>query len=208
MVRSTKPVFDLEAQHRDVEGKVVACLERLSRVLGPLLWDKARLYRLSPIQLKLLIHLYYHPTGRRRITYLAKEFNLTQATISDSVSALEAKGLVKRQVSPDDRRAIDLELTDRGRELALDLMDWADPLRVGLRSFTPKEKVSLMQALMKVISDLKRAGLIDVARLCITCRYFTTETTPGATTPYYCRLLDRPLAEEELRVDCVDHEAH
>lgn len=62
-----------------------------------------------------------------------------------------------------------------------------------------------MQTLYEVIAELQRAGVITVARMCVTCRHFRPDAHDGER-PHHCALLDVALAEESLRIDCPEHE--
>ena len=104
-------VFDPSAQHDDVDARIVAALERLSQVFRVRLREEARRRNLSPIQAQVLIYLLHHDVQLRRVSQLAREFDLTQATVSDTVAALQTKGLVRREQWPDDRRVVTLRLT-------------------------------------------------------------------------------------------------
>ena len=104
-------LFDPSAQHDDVDARIVAALERLSQVFRVRLGEEARQRNLSPIQAQLLIYLLHHDVELRRVSQLAREFDLTQATVSDAVASLETKGLVRREQWPDDRRVVTLRLT-------------------------------------------------------------------------------------------------
>jgi DNA-binding MarR family transcriptional regulator len=59
--------------------------------------------------------------GRHRSSDLAKQFNVTNPTISNIVDSLVRKGYVRREYDMDDRRCIYLELTGQGQEVG-DLM--------------------------------------------------------------------------------------
>lgn len=48
---------------------------------------------------------------------LAKEMRLRRATITEHLNYLEAKGLIVRSESPDDKRSKIVTLTDKGREM-------------------------------------------------------------------------------------------
>ena len=85
------PVFDPIEQNENIDSKIIAGLERISRVFRLLLWDIAKDENLSPIQIQFLIFLLYNKPSRRRITDIANEFNLTKATVSDAISSLEEK---------------------------------------------------------------------------------------------------------------------
>ncbi len=201
------PVFDPSAQPDDVDARIVATLERLSQVFRVLLREEARRRNLSPIQAQFLIYLLHHDVELRRVSQLAREFDLTQATVSDAVASLETKGFVRREQWPEDRRVVTLRLTPDGEELATTLSGWADPVREHLDSFSPEEKETVMRLSMELAGSLQRSGLITVARMCVTCRFFRRDVRPGEASPHHCGLLDVPLGPSSLRVDCPEHEA-
>ena len=62
-----------------------------------LLQEKAQGRGVSPIKARFLVHLLHHGDELGRVGHLAKEFGLSRATVSDAVSTLEAKGLVRRE---------------------------------------------------------------------------------------------------------------
>ncbi|MFN4219179.1 MAG: MarR family winged helix-turn-helix transcriptional regulator [Candidatus Bipolaricaulia bacterium] len=190
----------------DLDAKIVSALERLSHVLRTLLWEEAVESRLSPIQIQSLIYLRSHDERLCRVNQLAEEFGLTPATVSDAVSSLEDKGLLTREPHPDDRRAQILRLTPKGRRSAEKLSRWSDALTEQLERFAPEEKEQALKFLLKLIEALYRAGIITVARICLTCRFFRPNAHKNAHAPHHCALMDKPLAESELRVDCPEHE--
>jgi DNA-binding MarR family transcriptional regulator len=49
---------------------------------------------------------------------LADEFNMTKATISDSVKVLLSKELVTKETDPIDTRSFSLSLTNEGKKIA------------------------------------------------------------------------------------------
>lgn len=200
------PVFDPAFQHGDVDKKIVAALERLSRVFRLLLQDKAKDHGLSLIQARFLVYLLHNHAALRRASQLAGEFGLTQATVSGAVASLEAKGLVERARWPEDGRVATLGLTRDGERLATDLSVWADPLVGHLSSFPAEEKEVVMRFLMDLIASLQRGGMITVARMCVTCRFFRRDAHPGMEATHHCALLDAPLAGSDLRIDCPEHE--
>jgi DNA-binding MarR family transcriptional regulator len=199
-------VFDPSAQHGDVDSKVVAALERLGEVFRLLLREKAQEHALSPIQARFLVYLLHHGVELRRVSQLAREFGLTQATVSDAVDSLEAKGFIGREPWPADRRVVTLRLSPEGELLAAELSAWADPIREHLRNSSPGESEVVMRFLMELIGSLQRSGVITVARMCVTCRFFQPDIHPDADSPHHCGLLGVPLAGSDLRIDCPEHE--
>lgn len=206
-----RSAFNPEVQHQSVDHKVVASLERLGHVFRRLLWEKVTLrsdpYGLTPTQIQILIFLRFHLTEMGRVGVLAREFDLTPATVSDAVRVLARKGLLTKRTPPGDARARVLELTGEGRKLADELADWANVLLPHLADLDKDDKIVVMRFLLNFIDSLQRAGIVTVARMCVSCRHFDRDPAPGSSETHYCRLLERPLAASDLRVDCPEHEA-
>ena len=80
-------IFEPSSQHRDVDKKVVAALERLSQAFRVLLQEVAQRQNLIPIQAHFLVHLLHHGDDLRRVGRLAAEFGLSRATVSDDPCA-------------------------------------------------------------------------------------------------------------------------
>jgi DNA-binding MarR family transcriptional regulator len=199
-------VFEPSSQHGDVDKKIVVSLERLSQVFRILLRGEAQEHGLSPIQAQFLVHLLHHGAALRRVSQLAREFDLTRATVSDAVGTLEKKGLIRREPWPDDKRVTALRLTRTGEHTARELAAWANVIEEHLKRCSPEEKEAVMRFLMGLIGSLQKSGLIAVARMCVTCRFFRPDAHPGESSPHHCALLDVPLSGSDLRADCPEHE--
>jgi DNA-binding MarR family transcriptional regulator len=199
------PVFDLPSQHGDVDAKIVAALERLGQVFRILLRERAQEYGLSPIGAQFLVYLLHHGVELRRVSQLAREFRLSQATVSDAVASLEAKDLVGRELWPEDGRVMTLRLSTKGELVAAELSSWADTVKEHLDLYSPEERVVVMRFLMRLIGSLQASGVITVARMCVTCRFFQRDAHGGTDSPHHCRLLDVPLGDPDLRMDCPEY---
>jgi DNA-binding MarR family transcriptional regulator len=185
-----------------VDAKLVGALDRAGHALDAELRRGARAQGLTTTQARVLFRLSAEPIERRRIGALAAEFDVRQPTVSDAVSALERKGLVRRRPARDDARAVDLELTARGRRLAAAMAQWDERVRASLDELAGARKEAALSLLLELLADLNRRGVIAEARMCTTCRFFRRR---GNSRPY-CRLLEIELAPADLRVDCPEHE--
>lgn len=199
-------IFDVTHQHQDVDSKIAAALERLSQAFRVLLWEKNKTCNLSPIQIQFLVYLLYHAAEQCTVGQLAKEFTLTPATVSDAITTLEEKKLVARERQEADRRVAWVSLTTEGKKTARRLSTWANVIQKNIAQFDAQEKVAVMKFLMRLIESLQQAGVITIARMCLTCKFFQPDAHPHAKAPHHCRLLDKPLANSELRLDCPEHE--
>jgi DNA-binding MarR family transcriptional regulator len=197
--------FDPSRQHDHVDNKIVALLERLSQSLRFLLWEEGQKHYLSPIQIQSLVHLLYHESQLNRVGHIAEEFRVTQATMSDVISTLEEKKLVRRVQNKLDKRAYAIQLTPSGKKTAKELSTWANVIGRCIENQTGEEKRAAMQFLMRLVESLQREQVISTARMCLTCNYFRPNKHPDAQSPHHCALIDRPLAVENLRIDCPEY---
>lgn len=194
--------FSSNQQNKNTEGKIVVALERISEAFRVLLWNESKENSLSPIQIQLLIFLLFHSQEKCKVSYLADEFNMTKATISDSVRVLLSKELVIKETDPMDTRSYTLLLTPTGKQIADKASFFASSIEKPIEKLTEEQKNSMLSGLLRMIYDLNKAGIITVQRMCFTCSYYKAEN--GV---HYCNLLQAKLAETELRVDCPEHEA-
>ncbi|HEY6775906.1 MAG TPA: MarR family winged helix-turn-helix transcriptional regulator [Thermoleophilaceae bacterium] len=191
---------------RDLDTKLAAALERAGQALRTELRERARRHGLPPTQAQVLLRLAHDPAERRRVAALAAELDVTQATLSDAVAALHRKRLVERRRDPADGRSRTLELTGRGSAIAGDLDSWDERVRARLAAFPEGDREGALRFLLELIADLQAAGVISVARTCVSCRFFRQRVHAGGAALHHCALLDLPLARSDLRVDCPEHQ--
>ena len=193
--------FNPEQQEKDISSKIVAGLERISEVFKVLLWEKAKLVGLSPIQIQILIFIAFHKQELCNVSHLAKEFNVTKPTISDAIRVLDKKGMVAKDFSSSDNRSYSLRLTDLGRELVATTHDFAIPLKKQVDSFNEEQLKSLSTTINELIYKLNRIGILTVQRTCYGCTFY--QKNPDSD---YCQLLQKKLANTEIRLDCPEFE--
>ena len=141
-----------------------------------------------------------------RLSDLASELAVTPATASDAVAALIQKGLVRKSRDPEDGRAVRIHLTARGRQEARRISGWPDFLAEAVEAMTPEEQRGFWLGLVKMIRTLQERGQIPVVRMCITCRHFRPNVHPDPERPHHCSLVDNPLGDHQIRLDCPHHE--
>ncbi len=193
--------FNLNEQNQKAESRIVVALERISEAFRVLLWNESKENSLSPIQIQILIFIYFHSLEKCKVGYLADEFNMTKATISDSVRVLLSKDLVTKEINPTDTRSYTLSLTSEGKKIAKKASFFASSLEQPLEKLSEEQKTIILNGLLKLIYDLNKSGIITIQRMCFTCLFYNTEN--GI---HYCNLLKTKLADSEIRVDCPEHE--
>ena len=153
--------FNPERQEESVSAKVVVAMERVSQSFRVMLWNEGKLYGLSPIQIQLLTFLLYQPEEERTVTFLAGFFNMTKATISDAIKALESKAYLTRKVVATDFRSSSLHLTREGKAVARKVEKFADPLQAIVEQLPGKEQTRLLDQLQQVIQQLNAEQILS-----------------------------------------------
>lgn len=194
-------LFNLNEQNQKIESRIVVALERISEAFRVLLWNESKENSLSPIQIQILIFIHFHSLEKCKVGYLADEFNMTKATISDSVRVLLAKELVTKETDSIDTRSYSLSLTDEGKKIAKKTSFFASSIEQPIEKLTQEQKTIMLNGLLKLIYDLNQSGIITIQRMCFTCSFYNAQN--GI---HYCNLLKTKLAESEIRVDCPEHE--
>lgn len=196
-----KSAFNLSQQNQNTESKIVVALERISEAFRVLLWNESKENALSPIQTQILIFLLFHSEEKCKVSYLAHEFNMTKATISDSVRILIKKDLVEKQADPIDTRSYIINLTNTGKKTAEKAASFAGAFEKPLNALSEEQKEAMLSGLLQLIRDLNKAGIITIQRMCFTCRFHDKQNGQ-----HFCNLLQTKLANTELRIDCPEHE--
>ena len=195
-------------QTTPIDGKLADAFERLGHVMRVRLRAVASHDGLSPMQADLLMQLSHR--GPAEVGQLAASLDVRKPTVSDSVAALERKGLLTRNAIQADRRRHMLDLTASGREVAARLAEWRQPFRVALAETDLRgdrtSKTAVYEWLVAVVSRLHQDGLVTQARTCGTCRFFRPDRHKESEYPHHCALLDLPLGGERIRLDCPEHE--
>ena len=197
----SKSTFDPARQQDDLSSKIVIGLERVSQAFKVLLWNKAKEFGLSPIQIQILIFVAHHKREHNNVSALAQEFNVTKPTISDAIRVLDKKSLIVKDHSSEDNRSYTILLSSSGREVVKGTEHFARGLNGFFDKLEPTEKEGFFKVLAQLIGKLNKEGILTVQRTCFACKFH--EKT-GAN--HYCHLLEKQLKHEDIRLDCVEFE--
>ncbi len=195
--------FELNHQNLHIESRIVASLERIAQAFRVLLWQQSKEHSLSPIQIQVLIFLLYHSADKRKVSYLANEFNMTKATISDTVKTLEEKALISKEYEQHDSRSYIIHLTKEGKTIAKQTALFTNEIRTPIDKLHQGDKENFLLSLLDIIRHLNQSGIITVQRMCMNCTYYAPSKS---TQKHFCNLLNQPLKVDELRIDCPEHQ--
>lgn len=194
--------FDLTQQNQSVDSKIVASLERISQAFRVLLWQESKEYSLSPIQVQILVFLLHHSAEKRKVSYLAGEFNMTKATISESIKTLDQKKLITKEYEPHDSRSYIINLTEKGKEIADKTSLFTKEIHTPISKLDQDDKTYMLFGLLGIIRHLNNTGVITIQRMCMTCEYYQP---PIKDQNHFCKLLNQNLHVTDLRIDCPEH---
>lgn len=188
--------------------RLAAGLARLSVALRAGQWRLADAHGLTPTQSQALALLAARSgRGAPRVSDIAAQLSISRPTASDALTALERKGLIRRQPDPQDARASGLVLTEAGQAAARAAGDWPAALLEVAAELPPAEQEALLRLVTKLIRGLQLRGAIAPARLCVTCRFFRPYAHPAdAAAPHHCAFVDAPFGDRHLRLDCPEQE--
>lgn len=175
---------------------IAALIERVGRLLT----SEAHAEGLLPVQWEVLRYLDKANRFSQTAAALTAYLGITKGTVSQTLNALEAKGLVKKQADLKDRRSKLLTLTAKGRKLL-----GRDPLAATVTAINALSRPA-QQAMGKNLESLLLARLAAKDRQpfgqCHDCRYFARLHPEG--DPHYCQLLQEKLAREDAEAICYE----
>jgi DNA-binding MarR family transcriptional regulator len=197
-----KSAFNPDFQASDTTSKIIVGFSRISEALKSLLWEYAKKNGLSPIQIQLLIFLRYHKVELSTISYLAKEFNITKATVSDAVKSLETKSYIVKDYSNSDKRSYTIKLSNLGIKLVKETEKYATPIEFIVDKLETENKEQLLSSIIEIVTALNKADVLAVQRSCYSCKFYER-----SKNLQHCRFLNKDLRTKDIRLDCNEFKA-
>lgn len=178
--------------------ELLVLLERIGRLMQ----NEGYSDDLKPTQWEAL--RYFNRANRfsRSPSALTAYLGMTKGTVSQTVNALERKGLIDKKGVDGDRRQVRIELTARAHRLLE-----RDPLsnvELSLARLPVREQGTLKNSLARLLRETLRNRGGRPFGACRTCRHFQKDCAEG--NPHRCGLLDEPLSSEDSRKICVEQE--
>ncbi|MEO1034957.1 MAG: MarR family winged helix-turn-helix transcriptional regulator [Pseudomonadota bacterium] len=153
---------------------------------------------MNPVQWESLAYFARANRFSRSPGALTEYLGATKGTVSQTINSLERKGLVRKRVAAEDRRAISVDLTRSGEKmLAAKLPSAVDDALAGLSAV---ERRQLGRSLEKVLSGALQRRDMQHFGLCRTCRFFQRNHADG--DPHRCGLLEEPLRDSDAELIC------
>lgn len=161
-------------------AKIVELVDRLSRIAHSLQFAEG----LNPAQWEALRFVARANRNSCSPGTLADFMGSTKGTVSQTLKALESKGLIERSRKVDDRRAVEITVTSAGRGLVE-----KDPLgRIhdAISPFSEVEQLSVVSGLERLVDIVKKHQNIPEFGPCLGCTHYQPEAC-SETNSIGCR---------------------
>ncbi len=175
---------------------VPTLLERLARVIH----NDAHADGLKPTQWEALRYLARANRFSRSPSALTSYLGVTKGTVSQTLQALERKGLIEKTTASQDRRAVALTLTVEGEELLV--QDPLHELEQGLAALPEATQHALGDHLQALMQEMLKRRDGRPFGACRSCSHFRREHEQG--DPHFCGLLREPLSVADSQQHCVE----
>jgi DNA-binding MarR family transcriptional regulator len=180
--------------------KIAALFERLARL------GRTGRFRngLNPAQGDALNYLAVANRYSRNPSALADFLGSTRGTVSQTLIALERKGLIARRTDSRDGRAVALELTREGRAL----IESGDESTVegAVRGISCANQAILAGLLAEVLAEAQRQNAFRTFGMCSTCIHFQRDGSGKvAGGPHRCGLTSEALSDSDSLLICREH---
>jgi DNA-binding MarR family transcriptional regulator len=105
------------------------------------------------IEALVLVSILFEEPHAVNPSHLAEAFSTGRGNISNCISSLEARGLLKRRIDPEDGRSIQLLLKPSGRKCAMQAVRTLDQMQ---KQFEKKIGVAQLKAALAVVRQVEQ----------------------------------------------------
>ena len=197
-------IYDPEHRKDNRSARISMALFRISQAIKKVTQLESDVFGLSPVQIQALLFSYYTRSDVATVGNFANVIGTTHVTAVKIMNGLVRKGLVIKSQNREDRRVTLLSLTSQGKDIVLKLENWGHSLEDALHSISDDVLVNFELGLGSVISAMEKRGHLVVSEPCLGCVHFHPNTG-DATTPHYCKLIQKYLSHEASLKECPEH---
>lgn len=180
-------------------AKIVELVDRLSRIAHSLQFAEG----LNPAQWEALRFVARANRNSCSPGTLSEFMGSTKGTVSQTLKALENKGLINRSRKPEDRRAVDITVTPAG--LALVEKDPLGQIHDALSPCSEVEQLGVVAGLERLVGIVQKQQNIPEFGPCLNCTHYKPEAC-SETNSVGCRcgVSGELFSSFELEKICAD----
>ncbi|GGG70674.1 MarR family winged helix-turn-helix transcriptional regulator [Edaphobacter dinghuensis] len=129
-------------------------ISRAARRLDSLLTRILRNEEMTFLEALVLAAIFFEKKRGIKPSELAETFHTTRGNVSHCISSLEAKGLIRRRMDPEDARAFQLTLQPAGRKRAARVVGILDKMQSQFEAISRPHDFEAMLAQILIIESL------------------------------------------------------
>jgi len=180
-------------------AKIVELVARLSRIAHSLQFVEG----LNPAQWEALRYVARANRNSRSPSKLADFMGSTKGTVSQTLKALEAKGLIERCRKPGNRRAVQITVTLAGRTLLA--KDPLSQIHEALAPCSSADRVRVAESIEQLLGAIQKHGKIPEFGPCLDCTFYKPEACKETNSiGCRCGVSGELFSSLELDKICVD----
>ncbi len=115
--------------------------------------EKLSVYDITPIQYAVLYCLWEN--DKRSPKEIAERLKLENSTISGILERMEKKGLIEKNISKEDRRFIQVQLTKKGADLEKDVLNAVEEVNGDVLSVFSQEERSTLKSYLRLLAGVQ-----------------------------------------------------
>lgn len=183
------------------EDSSIHALERLTRLIRA----DEHTGDLNPAQWGALRYLARCNRFSNAPAALTRYLGATKGTVSQTLIALERKGLINKSARPGEARSVVLSLTQAGED-KLKADPWA-ALEELVSASGGKTQKKLSSCVEKLLSSMVKSRALPSFGSCASCRYFREGGAPDEVKgKHWCLNYEAPMTKSEAEKICAGHD--
>ena len=115
--------------------------------------EKLSVFEITPVQYAVLYCLWEN--DRRSPKEIAERLKLENSTISGILERMEKKGLIQRSISKEDRRYIQVILTEKGTALKADVLTAVEQVNDDVLSVFSSEECEILKSYLRTLAGVR-----------------------------------------------------
>lgn len=115
--------------------------------------EKLSVFEITPVQYAVLYCLWEN--DRRSPKEIAERLKLENSTISGILERMEKKGLIQRSISKEDRRYIQVILTEKGAALKADVLTAVEQVNDDVLSVFSSEECEILKSYLRTLAGVR-----------------------------------------------------
>jgi DNA-binding MarR family transcriptional regulator len=177
-------------------------IERISHLLRSEARHSGADYDLQPIQLGALHFLSRSNRYSNTPQGVTEFLGLTKGTVSQTLMALERKGLILKSPDKKDGRMVHLNITKVGRKLLGKTFPARTVSKVW-KDLPDPEQSQLIEGLQKLLQTMQELNGMKPFGVCRTCRHNSNK----GEGKFFCELTQENLSQADVKLICREHQS-